>query len=75
MEDGYRSQLDFFNASTKDISVVKSEHTAYYPLVSLQDSVAPVEFNIKSNPGVYLDLKSSYLYAKIKITKKRRWVN
>jgi len=31
MEDKYQSQLDILNSSTRDMSTVKSEHTAYYP--------------------------------------------
>jgi len=64
---GYRKQLDLFTLPLLDGSFKASEYTPYYPTVSPDNVVAPVEFQINGTPHCYLDLFTSFLYVKAKI--------
>jgi len=78
---GYRKQLDIFTPPLLDASFKASEYTPYYPTVSPDNAITPIEFQINETPHCYLDLFTSVLYVKAKVyeiandgTKKKRYL-
>ena len=50
------------------MTMQEAQWVEFHPVSSLADS-APIEFEIKGQPEDYIDLNSSYLYLKVKVTK------
>jgi len=68
MSQAVRPEVDIFSQPPTDITDErKSCYTAFYPTVSLKEEQAPVEFVIGGNSDSFVDLKSSFLYLRIKV--------
>lgn len=63
-----KSELDLFLIPPTQTAIEKGFFVEYHPLANIRDG-GPVEFNISGNGEDYIDLSSSYLYVKVKITK------
>lgn len=63
-----KTELDLFLIPPTQTAIEKGYFVEYHPLANIHDGV-PVEFNISGNGEDYIDLSSSYLYTKVKITK------
>jgi len=63
-----KSELDLFAMPPTMMTMQESQWVEFHPISSLTDS-APIEFEIKGQPEDYIDLNSSYLYLKVKVTK------
>jgi len=63
-----RSELDIFKKEGYDLSIVGSQMNEYFPIAPLNDSAAPITFNIPGTDTHYLDLAKSRLYLRLKIT-------
>jgi hypothetical protein len=65
----YAAELDLGSIPATDIGIVSSEYHSYFPVFSVKDSGNPVQFIIPSSHNLYLNLDSSFLYIKARITK------
>lgn len=63
-----KSELDLFLIPPTQTAIEKGYFVEYHPIGNIRDGV-PVEFNISGNGEDYLDLSSSYMFVKVKITK------
>lgn len=63
-----KSELDLFVIPPTQTAIEKGSFIQYHPLANIHDG-GPVEFNISGSGEDYIDLSSSYLYVKVKITK------
>lgn len=62
-----KSELDIFEIGPTQTAVLEGQRVEHRPLSSIADG-GPVEFFISSSDEFYLDLNSSYLYVRLKIT-------
>lgn len=63
-----KTELDLFLFPPTQTAFEKGYFVEYHPIANIRDGI-PVEFNISGNGEDYIDLSSSYLYTKVKITK------
>lgn len=63
-----KSELDLFMIPPTQTAIEKGHFIEFHPLANIRDG-GPVEFNISGSGEEYVDLSSSYLYVKVKITK------
>ncbi|ODM89074.1 putative uncharacterized transposon-derived protein F54H12.3, partial [Orchesella cincta] len=53
----------------EDVSIRSSFFQKCFPIGNLEDVEQPIEFTASGSPGVYYDLKNSFLYTTLKVTK------
>ncbi|KAK7096804.1 hypothetical protein V1264_003867 [Littorina saxatilis] len=62
-----KSELDIFQLPPTQTTILGGHHVEYRPLSTLTDA-GPVEFFVSSGGDEYLDLNSSYLYVRLKVS-------
>lgn len=62
-----KSELDLFLTPPTQTAIERGYFVEYHPLSNIQDG-SPVEFNISGSAEDYIDLSSSYMHVKAKIT-------
>lgn len=63
------SSVDLFSPAPTDISYSHGDYHAIFPTFSVRDDpLAPTEFHVQGNQNSYLDLSSSFIYHRVKIT-------
>jgi hypothetical protein len=63
-----KSELDFFSLPSTQVSVDSGMFVEYHPISSLTDG-APIEFEVSSSGGDYIDFANSYLCVRTKTTR------
>ena len=63
-----KSELVLFMIPPMQTAIEKGYFIEFHPLSNIRDE-QPLEFNVSGNGEDYMDLSSSYLHVKVKITK------
>lgn len=63
-----KTELDLFLIPPTQTAIEKGYYTEYHPIANVREN-SIIEFSIAGSGAEYLDLSSSHLYVKVKITK------
>jgi len=64
-----RSETQLFDEAHYDVSLVSTHTSEHYPITSISDQKAPIEFFLQSNDVQFIDLAETKLYLKAQILK------
>lgn len=64
-----KSELDLFSVPPVNTSMERGGYVTFLPVSSITDN-GPLEFSVSASTDEYIDLGRTYLYVKVKVTKK-----